>query len=1224
MSTQSVASASTPPGNDTKAIAGNTIAVVGLSCRLPQAPSPKDFWDLLRDGRQAVTDTPAERWSPPPEGPTRWGAFLADIDHFDAGFFRISPREAERVDPQQRLMLELGWEVLEDAGVAADRVRGRRLGVFVGAIWDDYAQLSLDGPEEHSDQYTLTGIHRGVIANRLSHFLGATGPSLVVDTGQSSSLVAVHLAVQSVLRGESELAIAGGVNLDLIPETALIEDRWGGLSPDGRCYTFDARANGYVRGEGGGAVLLKPLARAMDDGDRIYALIRGSAVNNGGGAAMTTPSGQAQEQVLRDAYRQAGLDPSQVQYVELHGSGTPVGDPIEAAALGAVLNTQDRKQPLAVGSVKTNIGHLEGAAGIAGLVKTVLSLHRRELPASLNFETPNPRIPLDALNLQVNRELRGWPHPSRTEPLAGVSSFGMGGTNCHVVLSGWTEPSSAGHPEDLPTAGWTGPVPWLVSAQGERALRAQARQLAGLAGQDRPPAIAAVAAALAGGRAALADRAVVLGADHRELAAGLEALAGGRIEGVITAPARARGADLAIVFTGQGSQRVGMGQDLYGAFPAFAEALDEACSALDPLLGLSLRAVMFDGTAPGGLSLHETHLAQPAIFAFEVALHRLLASVGIHPAVLAGHSIGEISAAYLAGVMDLPAVARLVEARGRLMQALPRGGAMIALEASEGEVLGHLAARSRVGIAAVNGPRAVVISGAEPEALEIAAGFRAQGRRTRRLTVSHAFHSPLMDPMLEEFQTVVEELDLRPPGIPLLSMLTGRVGAGEHTDPDYWVRHARQAVRFGDALATLAESGVGTLVEAGPDAALTGLVDHADLTAIALQRADREETRALFTGLARLWASGRDVDWNWLLPTPDSHVDLPTYPFERQRYWLGRRQRPRGTRNAAQAEVVAPAGGTTITTGNPDELARHLHELVAEHLSAVLGHTAGHRADPRSTFADLGLGSVGAVELRDSLAAATGLRLPGGLLFDYPTPRELAEYLISRTSPSRAAEGEPAPPTQAVDDDDPIAVVGMACRFPGGVASPEDLWKVLTDRADVISGFPRNRGWDLATLTSADQAHPGAGGVDQGGFLYDADGFDAAFFGISPREALAMDPQQRLLLEVAWEAFERAGIDAEVLRGQPIGVYAGGTDQAYGPRIHQAPENVEGHVLTGSTPSVMSGRIAYQFGFTGPALTVDTACSSSLVALHLAVRSLRSGECTMALAGGVTVMSSPG
>ncbi|MFD7662132.1 type I polyketide synthase, partial [Streptomyces sp. NPDC059788] len=587
----------------------DAIAVVGIACRFAQAATPGEFWQLLRDGKDVITEVPADRWDaealydPDPAAPgrmiSRWGSFLDHVDHFDPAFFRISPREAAAMDPQQRLMLELGWEALEDAGVVPARIKGSRLGIFVGAIWDDYARLVYRDGAEHSTQHSVTGFHRSIIANRLSHFLGVHGPSMVVDTGQSSSLVAVHLAAESLRQGESDVALAGGVNLSLLADSSVISSKWGGMSPDGRCYTFDARANGYVRGEGGGAVLLKRLSQAVADGDRVYGVIRGSAVNNGSGSTMSTPSGKAQEELLRSAYRAAGVAPAEVQYVELHGTGTPVGDPIEAGALGAVLGTAEERTkdhpagPLHVGSVKTNLGHLEGAAGIAGLIKAVLSLHHKQLPPSLNFETPNPRIPLDELNLVVQRELGPWPQADR--PLvAGISSFGMGGTNCHVVLAEWRHEAEAGAEAAVEVAVERAlpVVPWVVSGRSEGALRAQAERLAGAVAVDVRPVD--VGLSLVSSRSVFEHRAVVLGGDRDGLLSGVGVLAGGGV-GVGVVSGVVVGGGLGLVFTGQGSQRVGMGRGLYEVFPVFAGAFDEVCGLFDGVLGRSVRELVWSG-----------------------------------------------------------------------------------------------------------------------------------------------------------------------------------------------------------------------------------------------------------------------------------------------------------------------------------------------------------------------------------------------------------------------------------------------------------------------------------------------------------------------------------------------------------------------------------------------------------------------------------------------------
>ncbi|SOE07391.1 type I polyketide synthase [Streptomyces sp. Ag109_G2-15] len=1203
------------------------IAVVGLSCRLPGADGPEALWELLRTGTDAITPPPEGRLrsatdeSAPGDtapGPRR-GGFLDRVDTFDAAFFGIAPREAVTMDPQQRLVLELAWEALEHAGIVPAALRGSRTAVFVGTLRDDYAALLYQHGAAAVTQHTMAGVNRGVIANRVSYHLGLQGPSLTVDSAQSSSLVAVHLACESLRAGEADAAIVAGVNLNLLAEGAVAQERFGGLSPDGTTYTFDARANGFVRGEGGAAVVLKPLARALAEGDPVLAVVRGSAVNNDGSTPGLTVPGQAtQEQVLREAYERAGVDPAQVQYVELHGTGTPVGDPIEAAALGAVLGG-DRAggAPLRVGSVKTNIGHLEGAAGIAGLVKTVLAVSRRSLPPSLNFATPNPAIPLADLGLEVQSDLSAWPTPDR--PLiAGVSSFGMGGTNVHVVLqeAPATARETAG-PAGQPAESGAVLRPWLVSARGDDALRAQARRLRAAVEGETAPRPVDVGWSLAATRTVFAHRAVVLGADRDAMLAGLDALGAGTAAAhVVTGTVRP--GRTALLFTGQGAQRLGMGRELRVAFPEFAAAFDEVCAVLDPLLDRPLAEVIDSGDG-----LDDTGYTQPALFAVEVALHRLLASWGVTADLVAGHSIGEIAAAHVAGVLSLPDAARLVAARGRLMQRLPAGGAMVAVEAAEEEVLPLLAAHAdEVAVAAVNGPRSVVLSGTEEHVTRIAEQLAADGRRTRRLTVSHAFHSPLMTPMLEDFRRVVAGLTFHEPRIPAVSTVTGRpVEAGQWTSPDYWVEQVRRPVRFLDAVRALAAEGAVTLLELGPDAvcapmAADCLPDTDSTLPLATLRAGRPEPRTLLTSLATAFVRGTDIDWTAVhAGTGGRRAALPTYAFQREPYWIT------GTaRTAALPAETPPAAAEPASRPAPVALpGADTTALVLARIAAVLEYPDGRRVEAHSTFKDLGFDSLMSVELRNALSTATGLRLPSGLLFDHPTPAALVDHLDTLLTGTE--QDDDLPP--AAESDEPIAIVGMACRYPGGIGSPEDLWRLVAEGGDAVSGFPTDRGWDPG-LYDGDATASGHSTVREGGFLRDAPLFDNEFFGISPREALAMDPQQRLLLETAWEAMERAGLDAAALKGTRTGVFVGATALEYGPRMHEAPDTVEGHVLTGTTPSVLSGRIAYQLGLIGPAVTVDTACSSSLVALHLAIRSLRSGETTLALAGGVTVMSSPG
>ncbi|WP_240543004.1 type I polyketide synthase, partial [Solihabitans fulvus] len=1219
-----------------------------MSCRMPGAASREAFWELLHNGDQiSATTFPGERLggpghelSPTEVGDSPRGIFLDGVDQFDAAFFGMSPREAVAVDPQQRLALELSWEALEDAGIPAERLRGSGAGVFLGSIADDYAKLQRD--QGIVTEHSTTGLHRSALANRISYLLGLSGPSLVVDSAQSSSLVAVHLAVRSLRSGESTLAIAGGVQLNLDPAGFTATTLFGALSEDGRCHTFDARANGYVRGEGGGLVVLKPLRAAVADGDRIYAVIRGSAINNDGfGETLTTPDRRGQENVIKAACADARVAPGDIQYIELHGTGTRLGDPIEAAALGAVLGAaRNAAEPLPVGSVKTNIGHLEGAAGIAGLIKSVLCVKSRELAPSLNFERPNPDIPLDRLNLRVQSAAGPWPRPD-APLLAGVSSFGMGGTNCHVILADWptrAEPVAQG-PGTAPRTDRA--LPWLVSARSAAALRAQAdRLLAHLdANPDQDPAD--IAGSLATTRTALEYRAAVLGGDRDTVRSGLGALARGDLAATVLRGVAGQGGT-AFLFSGQGSQRLGMGRDLHAAFPEYARAFDAACARLDVHFGshvdAGVRDVVFAAPdSPLAALLDETVFAQAALFAVEVALFRLLEHCGIAPDYLVGHSIGELAAACAAGVLSLDDACALVAARGRLMQSLPPGGAMVAVETAEDE-LGALP--DGVSLAAVNGPTSVVLSGDEEAVLAVAAGWAERGARTSRLRVSHAFHSARMDGMLAEFRRVADSLTFRPPRIPVVSNLTGRLATTEElTSPDYWVQHVRGTVRFRDGVRWLADHGVDTFVEVGPRGVLAGMgrdcvspdtvgSSARDLAFLPVLRGDQPEPRSALATLAELHVRGVPVDWDTLVAEHGTaRVPLPTYAFQRRRYWI---DRP----DPAAARPVLESRPPQDILDEPEETLRDrlvalpaaerdrlLLDLVCTQVAAVLGHDSAAAIEIGWPFKELGFDSYSAVDLRNRLAVATGVPLPSSLLFDHPTPTAVAERLRAELLPD-AAPVERAP--TRVAGDEPIAIVAMSCRLPGGVSSPADLWRLLIEERDGIGPFPTDRGWDLDALYDPDPDHAGTTYTRAGGFLDGATEFDPALFGISPREALAMDPQQRLLLETSWEAFEHAGLDLAALRGSQTGVFVGATAQEYGPRLQDASDGLEGYALTGTTPSVASGRLSYTFGLAGPAVTVDTACSSSLVALHLAMRSLRAGECDLALACGATVLATPG
>ncbi|MYS24430.1 Acyl transferase domain-containing protein, partial [Streptomyces sp. DvalAA-14] len=939
------------------------IAVVGLSCRFPGAAGPAEFWSLLTQGREAVGLPPADRpWlsqaAAGPAGPPR-GGFLDRVDAFDAEFFGVSAREAVAMDPQQRLLLELGWEALEHAGIVPQRLSGSAAGVFVGAIWDDYARLTGAAGTGALTPHSITGTSRGLIANRLSYALGLRGPSLVVDSAQSSSLVAVQLACESLLSGASSVALAGGVSLALDPAGFTLGERFGALSPDGRTFTFDDRASGYVRGEGGGLVVLKTLRQAEADGDTVHAVILGGAVNNdGGGDTLTSPRPQAQQDVLREAYRRSGVAPGQVRFVELHGTGTPVGDPIEAAALGAVLGQgrapEDR---LLVGSVKTNIGHLEGAAGIAGLIKTVLCLRERTLAPSLNFRNANPRIAMEELGLRVNDALRPL-EPGANPLLAGVSSFGMGGTNCHLVLGAGPEaPAGPATPGEPGTR-----VPLPLSARGEQALRVQAQRLLDHLEQRPELALPELAHALALDRTAFDHRAVLLAQDRAGLTAALRQVAEGR-RPATGAVGRAGTGRTAFLFTGQGSQRPGMGRDLHRRFPVFRAAFDAVCAHLDGSLDRPLAELVLTPAGPDGAAdsaLHATGYTQPALFAFEVALFRLLESWGLRPDLLLGHSVGELAAAHVSGVLSLPDACALVAARGRLMQQLPSGGAMVAVQASEEELLPTLAAHAgRAVVAAVNAPGSTVVAGDEDAVTAVGALWRERGRKTRRLQVSHAFHSPLMDPMLAEFRDVAEGLAYGAPRIPVVSNLTGAVvDAAEIATAEYWVRHARQGVRFLDGVRSLEAEGVRAFLEIGPDAVLTAMgrdsAEQADAVFAAAQRAGRDEVTTLLAALAELHVHGVGWDWRRVLDEVAGpvtrHAELPTYAFQRTRHWLG----------TAAATVEPAAGWAPLPTGTPP---------AAPQGAAVRWAIAG--PDPQGLGAAL-TGATSGVELHSGLAALRG------------------------------------------------------------------------------------------------------------------------------------------------------------------------------------------------------------------------------------------------------------
>ncbi|WP_329081317.1 type I polyketide synthase [Streptomyces niveus] len=1217
----------------------DAIAITGMSCRLPQAPDANSFWELLRSGRSAITEVPPDRWDPDevlPDSPERHraalrhGGFLDRVDQFDAAFFGISPREAVAIDPQQRLFAELAWEALEDAGIVPETLRSTATAVIVGAIAGDYAALAHRGGA--ITQHSLPGLNRGVIANRVSYALGLNGPSMAVDSAQSSSLVAVHLAVESLRKGECTLALAGGVALNFAPESAEVAGMFGGLSPDGRCFTFDARANGYVRGEGGGVVVLKPLAHAVRDGDTVYGVIRGTAVNNDGSTdGLTVPNAEAQATVLRQACEDAGVDPAEVRYVELHGTGTPTGDPLEAAGVGAAYGSaRPAGSPVLVGSAKTNVGHLEGAAGIVGLIKTALSIRHREIPASLNYETPNPRIDPEALNLRVQTASGPWPDAPL---LAGVSSFGVGGTNCHVVLA--EAPERAASEEDAPQGDEPEiPLaPWLVSGRTEAALRAQAGRL--LERRTADADAFDIGRSLAGTRTHFEHRAVALGLGHD---AQLEALrSGADVPGLVTGVTGDHG-KIALVFPGQGSQWEGMARELMRTSAVFRASIEACHEALAPYVDWSLLDTLTDES--GATSLDRADVVQPVLFAVMVSLARVWESLGVRPDAVIGHSQGEIAAAHIAGALDLADAARIVALRSQTIMTLAGTGAMASVPLAADRVTEYIAPfGDGLSIAAVNGPATTVVAGNPDAIAELLARCEAEGIRARAVSaVDFASHSSHMEAVKDRLLEQFAEVTPRSCDIAFYSTVTASAIDTAGLDAGYWYSNLRRPVLFEATLRAMAEDGFGTFVESSPHPVLTLGLRATLPDALVADSLRRNEAPwpQLLTSLAELHVSGLPVDWSAVFKgrTP-GRVALPTYAFQRERYWpeVSTAFEP-GTRGAVQHQEAAreeiPAASSTWSdrlAGLPaDERSREALELVRLRTAIVLGHLSTDGVDVGQAFRELGMDSTMAVQLRQNLVDITGLALPETVVFDYASPSRLARRLceLALGEDTSSAASALSRSASVLDADDPIVIVGMACRYPGGASTPDELWQLVDDGVSAISGFPTDRGWDLDALYDPEPGVRGKTYTRHGGFLDEAAEFDTEFFGISPREATAMDPQQRLLLQVTWEALERAGIDPDGLQGSSTGVFVGAMSQEYGPRLHEGDDGLGGYLLTGTTASVVSGRISYTFGLEGPAVTVDTACSSSLVAMHQAAQALRVGECSLALAGGVAVMATPG
>ncbi|GAA6621631.1 type I polyketide synthase [Scytonema sp. NUACC26] len=892
------------------------IAIIGIGCRFPNAKTPEAFWHILRNGVDVITEIPSERWdidtfyhpeaATPGKMNTRWSGFLEQVDRFDPSFFGISPREAQQIDPQQRLLLEVTWEALENAGIVPESLAGSQTGVFIGISNADYHRL-LYKDLSRIEAYSGTGTASSIASNRLSYVLNLSGVSVAIDTACSSSLVAVHLACQSLQTGESNLCLVGGVNLILSPEPTITFSQAQMMSPEGRCKTFDTSADGYVRGEGCGVIVLKRLCNALRDGDNIQAIIRGSAVNQDGLTnGLTAPNGPSQQAVIRQALEKAGVIPAQISYVETHGTGTPLGDPIEVNSLKTVLmEGRDVNQTCWIGTVKTNVGHLEAAAGIAGLIKVVLSLQHGEIPPHLHFKQLNPYIKIKNTPIKIPTELQKWFADEKSR-FAGVSSFGFGGTNAHVILEEAplqvkSMPLLAQYAVGSEAKGQKSKERshhiLTLSAKCEKALQELAQRYQEFLGNNSTAAIADICFSANTGRAHFNHRLAIITSDKQELVDKLAKINAGEepldvFFGKLSS--NNKSPKIAFLFTGQGSQYVGMGRQLYETQPVFRGALDQCEKILQSYLEKSLLDIIYPENIQelNNCVIDQTAYTQPALFAIEYALAQLWQSWGIKPDVVMGHSVGEYVAATVAGVFSLEDGLKLIAHRGRLMQNLPSGGEMVAVMASEEKVREVIEPLSeKVSIAAINGPVSVVISGAADAIRTICDRLTSDEIKTKPLLVSHAFHSPLMEPMLGSFEAIALEITYNKPRIPIISNLTGEQANVDIATPQHWINHVLKPVKFANSIQTLHLYGCEVLLEIGPKPILLGMAQQclSQNTALFLPslQAGQENWLQLLHSLGQMYLQGVAVNWiEFDRHYPRSKLALPTYPFQRQRYWI--------------------------------------------------------------------------------------------------------------------------------------------------------------------------------------------------------------------------------------------------------------------------------------------------------------------------------------------------
>ncbi|WP_159075102.1 type I polyketide synthase, partial [Mycobacterium tuberculosis] len=1131
--------------SDLEAKLSEPVAVVGMGCRYPGGvDSPETLWELVAQGRDAVSDFPADRgwdvdglFDPDPDACgkmyTRRGTFLEHAGDFDAGFFGIGPSEALAMDPQQRLLLEVSWEALERTGIDPTKLRGSATGVFAGVIHAGYGgQLSgeLEG-------YGLTGSTLSVASGRVAYVLGLEGPAVSVDTACSSSLVALHLAVQSLRSGECDLALAGGVTVMATPAAFVEFSRQRALARDGRCKVYAGAADGTAWSEGAGVLVVERLVDARRLGHPVLALVRGSAVNQDGASnGLTAPNGPSQQRVIRAALASARLRAVEVDVVEGHGTGTMLGDPIEAQALLATYG-QDRVEPLWLGSIKSNIGHTSAAAGVAGVIKMVQAMRHELLPATLHVDVPSPHVDWSAGAVELLTAPRVWPAGARTRR-AGVSSFGISGTNAHVII------------EAVPVvprreAGWAGPVvPWVVSAKSESALRGQAARLAAYVRGDDGLDVADVGWSLAG-RSVFEHRAVVVGGDRDRLLAGLDELAGDQLGGSVVRGTATAAGKTVFVFPGQGSQWLGMGMGLHAGYPVFAEAFNTVVGELDRHLLRPLREVMWGHDEN---LLNSTEFAQPALFAVEVALFRLLGSWGVRPDFVMGHSIGELSAAHVAGVLSLENAAVLVAARGRLMQALPAGGAMVAVQAAEEEVRPLLSAE--VDIAAVNGPASLVISGAQNAVAAVADQLRADGRRVHQLAVSHAFHSPLMDPMIDEFAAVAAGIAIGRPTIGVISNVTGQLAGDDFGSAAYWRRHIRQAVRFADSVRFAQAAGGSRFLEVGPSGGLVASIEESlpdvAVTTMSALRKDRPEPATLTNAVAQGFVTGMDLDWRAVVGEAQ-FVELPTYAFQRRRFWLsgdGVAADAAGLGLAASehallgAVIDLPASGGVVLTGR---LSPSVQGWLADH------SVAGVTIFPGAGFVELAIraGDEVGCGVVDELTLAAPLVLPasGSVAVQVVVngPDESGVRGVSVYSRGDVGTGWVLHAEGALRAGSAEPTADLAMWPPAGAVPVEvaDGYQQLAERG---YGYgPAFRGltamWRRGDEVFAEVALPADAGVSVTGFGVHPVLLDAALHAVVLSAESAERGQGSVLVPFSWQgvSLHAAGASAVRARIAPVG-----------------------------------------------------------------------------------------